>query len=282
MGALCFWGFMGMWRSVLMFCALGPGAAMGQELSSPVELASLFAQSVDRCLVVPAETQQGYAQQASGVLAAAGLVDLPAQVVVVVDSNPLVQALMLFWMAPGAAAQLIGASPVSTGRPGQFDHFATPLGVFAHAVANLDFRAQGTKNENGIKGYGEKGLRVFDFGWQLSPKGWGDRRPSTMRLQMHATDPSFLEPRLGSVQSKGCVRIPATLNKFIDHYGLLDADYEQAMRQGARFWVLDPQRQPTPWSGRYLVVLDSGSTQRPPWSAPGNGAFHADSATACR
>ena len=271
-----------MLRSLCLFCALGCGTALAQEPAAPVDLASLFARTVDNALVVPAEVQGSYARQASRLLAAAGLVSLPAQVVVVVDSNPRVQALLLFWMAPGATPQLLGASPVSTGRPGRFDYFETPLGVFDHSIANLDFRAEGTKTENGFKGYGEKGLRVFDFGWQLSPKGWGDRRPSTMRLQMHATDPTYLEPRLGSVQSKGCVRIPATLNKFIDHYGLLDADYEQAMRQGARFWVLDPQRQPTPWSGRYLVVLDSGSTQRPPWSAPGNGAFHADSATACR
>jgi hypothetical protein len=25
---------------------------------------------------------------------------------------------------------MIGASPVATGRPGEFDHFITPLGVF--------------------------------------------------------------------------------------------------------------------------------------------------------
>lgn len=270
-----------MWRSLLLFCTLGLGAALAQELAAPAHLASLYARSVDKTLAVPAEVQGSYARQASGVLAAAGLVNLPAQVVFVVDSNPQVQALLLFWLAPDAAPQLIGASPVSTGRPGRFDYFETPLGVFDHSIANLDFRAEGTKNENGIKGYGEKGLRVFDFGWQLATRGWGERRPSTMRLQMHATDPTLLEPRLGSVQSKGCVRIPATLNKFIDHYGLLDADYEQAMQQGSRFWMLDPQRQPTPWSGRYLVVLDSGLKERPAWAGGGNGVNGKDAKTAC-
>ncbi len=270
-----------MWRAVL-FCVWGLGSVLAQEVSAPADLANLYAQSVDRRLEVPAEVQLAYAQQALAALAQAGLVNLPAQVLVVVDSNPNVQALLLLWTAPGAAPQLIGASPVSTGHPGRFDYFETPLGVFEHSVANLDFRAEGTKNENGIKGYGEKGLRVFDFGWQLSPRGWGDRRPSTMRLQMHATDPTWLEPRLGSAQSKGCVRIPATLNKFIDHYGLLDADYEAAMQKGAHFWMLDPQRQPTSWSGRYLVVLDSGSKERPAWATAGNGAKHANPATACR
>jgi hypothetical protein len=138
--------------------------------------------------------------------------------------------------------------------------------VFEHTIANLDFRAEGTRNEFGIRGYGVKGMRVFDFGWQQAPKGWGDRQPSTMRLQMHATDPTYLEPRLGTIQSKGCVRIPASLNRFIDHYGLLDADYEEAMREGAHFWMLDPYRQSTPWSGRYLIVVDSGSSERPTWT----------------
>ena len=271
-----------MLRSLLLFCALVLGTAAAQQLAAPADLAKLYARSVDKTLVVPVDVQDRYIRQASDALAAAGLLNLPAQVLFVVDSNPQVQALLLFWMAPGAAPQLIGASPVSTGRPGQFDYFETPLGVFEHSIANLDFRAEGTKNENGIKGYGEKGLRVFDFGWQLATRGWGERRPSTMRLQMHATDPTYLEPRLGSAQSKGCVRIPATLNKFIDHYGLLDADYEAAMQQGARFWMLDAQRQPTPWSGRYLVVLDSGSKERPEWVRAGKGSNEKSSKAACK
>ena len=50
-----------------------------------------------------------------------------------------------------------------------------------------------------------------------------------MRLQVHTTDARYLEPRLGTVQSKGCIRIPATLNKLLDHYGILDAGYQRAM-----------------------------------------------------
>lgn len=48
-----------------------------------------------------------------------------------------------------------------------------------------------------------------------------------MRLQMHATDPDLLERRLGSAQSKGCIRIPASLNRLIDCYGVLDAEYKR-------------------------------------------------------
>lgn len=110
----------------------------------------------------------------------------------------------------------------------------------------------------GIRGYGLKSMRVFDFGWQQTRKGWGDRSFSTMRLQMHATDPKLLEPRLGTVQSKGCIRIPATLNRLLDIHCLGDGDYERALSTGHRLWMLHPERRPTPGAGRYLIVLDSG------------------------
>ena len=89
-----------------------------------------------------------------------------------------------------------------------------------------------------------------------------------MRLQMHATDPDYLEKRLGRINSKGCIRIPASLNQFIDHYGLLDADYERALLEGDSFWMLPPDRSPTPWSGRYLIIVDSMRETRPTWAEP--------------
>ena len=87
-----------------------------------------------------------------------------------------------------------------------------------------------------------------------------------MRLQMHSTDPELLEPRLGSSQSKGCIRIPASLNRFIDRYGILDAPYERAIAAGLSFWVLSPTREPTPWSGEFLVVIETRRDHRPDWS----------------
>jgi hypothetical protein len=87
-----------------------------------------------------------------------------------------------------------------------------------------------------------------------------------MRLQIHGTDPDRLEPRLGSAQSKGCIRIPTSLNRLMDQYGLLDADYERAEREGKAPWILHPQRMPTPWSGRYLVVVQTQRLERPSWS----------------
>jgi hypothetical protein len=92
---------------------------------------------------------------------------------------------------------------LSTGKPGRFDCFTRPLGVFEHSTANPDFRALVTKNENGIRGYGRAAMRIFDFGWQRAVQGWGRDDEGEMRLQMHATDPELLEPRLGTAQVKG-------------------------------------------------------------------------------
>jgi hypothetical protein len=68
------------------------------------------------------------------------------------------------------------------------------------------------------------------------------------------------------VRSKGCIRIPASLNKFIDRYGSLDADYEAQIAGRGQLWVLRPDREPVPGAGRYLVIVDSGRKARPAWS----------------
>ena len=87
-----------------------------------------------------------------------------------------------------------------------------------------------------------------------------------MRLQMHATDPRVLEPRLGRIASEGCIRIPATLNAFLDVHGVLDADYEAAVADGEKLWILRASRQTIPWPGPNLVIVDSQATERPFWS----------------
>jgi len=222
-------------------------------------------QKVDRKLVVPQEEQRFYAGQLIHELQQAGLDKLPPQYVVLVDRNPKVQAILLFWISDTGSAEFIGASPVSTGRRGGFMYYETPIGVFDHCVANPDFRAEGTENALGILGYGVRGMRVYDFGWVGARKTWEPGK-GRMRLQMHATDPRYLEPRLGTVQSMGCIRIPATLNALIDHYGILDADYERAEASSRHFQTLSPDREPTPWSGRYLVIMDSNRATRPHWS----------------
>jgi hypothetical protein len=238
----------------------------GQPLADATQLATLFRQQVDRRVELPAAEQRRYATLLAQALAEDGFDDIAAQYVVLVDRNAQVQTAMIFWKSDSDQFHFIGASQASSGQPGRFEHFETPTGVFPHSLENLDFRAEGTRNEFGVLGYGRKGLRVYDFGWVEAPKGWGDGRQSVMRLQMHSTDPDLLEPRLGSVQSKGCIRISASLNRFIDHYGILDAEYDRALADGRSLWVLPPDREPTPWSGQFLVVVDTGRNRRPAWS----------------
>lgn len=229
-------------------------------------LASLFEQQVPRRLTVPPAEQERYAQLLTSTLEEDGFAPLSPQYVVLVDRSPHVQAAMIFWKSPDGPFYMIGATPVSTGLPGRYEHFLTPLGVYEHAVSHPDFRAEGTPNRFGIRGYGVHGMRIFDFGWVKAPKGWGDQALSRLRFQMHATDPDRLDRRLGTAQSEGCVRTTATFNVFLDHYGILDGDYERAETKGQHFSVLSSGRAPTRWSGRYLVVVDSDRRERPVWA----------------
>ncbi|GEN13801.1 hypothetical protein NCH01_02320 [Neoasaia chiangmaiensis] len=188
------------------------------------------------------------------------VIDRP-QVLVVVDRNPSVQALCFVLAFPDDTPwTALGGTPVSTGQSGRKFYYITPTGVFINTPDRLGYRAEGTKNENGIRGIGAKGMRVWDMGWQTAVKGWRpDHETGDIRLEIHATDPDFLERRLGHPASEGCVRIPATMNKFIDNHGLLDVLYEQASSYDGRFRALLPRgRTPSPIAGDALVVVDSG------------------------
>ena len=194
------------------------------------------------------------------------------QLVVVVDRNPAVQRLMLMLARPGGPAgwRLVGAAHVSTGQARRKDYYLTPVGVFAHTDAILDFRAAGTRNEHHVRGLGLAGMRVWDFGWQWALKGWHtDGAGGDIRLQMHATDPDLLERRLGRPASEGCVRLSSSMNRFLDHHGVLDADYERVAATDIRYGtLLSPQRTPTPLAGRLLIVIDTSQpASDPPTSA---------------
>ncbi|MCZ2900547.1 L,D-transpeptidase [Burkholderia thailandensis] len=237
-------------------------------------LRTAFAQEVTRRLNVPAAERRAYGVRLQQTLDANDVGELAREYVVLVDRAPNVQAAFIYFRTTRDNAwRMIGASPVATGLPGQYDHFVTPLGVFEHTPENMDFRAEGTINENGIRGYGQRDMRIYDFGWTDATRGWGKGGVSQMRFQMHATDPDYLEPLLGIRHSKGCVRIPASLNVFLDQHGILDAEYEARAAAGDPPWVLRVHRQVTPWAGRYLVVVDSQRKTRPAWSpAPGKKA----------
>jgi hypothetical protein len=225
-----------------------------------------FYREVDNKLDVPLAQQQEVFTRVQQALADADLGTLGEQALVVIDRSPQVQAAFVLLRSPDKGWQWLGATPVSTGRPGGFEHFYSPLGVFLHTPDNPDFRSAGTYNSNHIRGYGERGKRVFDFGWQLAERGWGAGGSSKMRLAMHATDPERLAQRLGTVASEGCIRIPATLNRFLDTHGVLDADYEALATTGQAPRILLADRQPLPWPGRYLVIIDSQTSERPAWS----------------
>jgi len=251
---------------LLLFCLPLAGPALAEE---PLPGAQAFAAEVDMRLEVPAAEQERYARRLAAALAEAGVVapSVPAaEYFALVDRSPRVQAVFLYWRSAQGSWQFIGASPVSTGLPGEFEHFLTPLGVFEHTPANPDFRAEGTRNELGFRGYGREGMRVYDFGWVSGERTWDFGGEGKLRLQMHATDPERLEPRLGERHSEGCIRIPATLNTFLDRHGILDAGYEARAREGRAPRVLRADREPTTSPGRWLVVVDSQRRTRPAWS----------------
>ena len=233
--------------------------------SHPAGLVPAFERTVLRRVEMPEAAHADYARRLRDALGAAGVAIADTQYVVLVDRNAAVQLAMVWWIAADGSVGLIGAAPASTGVPAGFEHFETPAGVFEHTLANPDFRAEGTVNALGVRGYGERGRRIYDFGWVDARRAW---KPGTqpMRLQLHATDPLLLEPRLGQRASKGCIRVDAGFDDFLDRYGILDAAYDEVVATGRRLWVLRPDRIATPWSGRWLVVVDSGRKQRPAWS----------------
>jgi hypothetical protein len=224
-------------------------------------LRAAMARDVPGLLHLSAGRLAALEDRARAMLAATGTtIDAP-QLVIVVDRNPARQTLALMLARPGAGAwSLIGAAHVSTGQAGRKEYYITPLGVFRHTDAILDFRAAGTFNEHHVRGLGVAGMRVWDFGWQWALKGWhSDGAGGDIRLQMHATDPTLLERRLGRPASEGCVRVSSAMNRFLDRNGVLDADYERTAVTDIRYRaLLGGAHTPSPVAGRLLVVIDTG------------------------
>lgn len=222
-------------------------------------LRAAFAQEVPQRVTRSAIADTDWISFARARLSGAAVRIEHSQLLVVIDRAPRVQELRLIVAQPGSLPwYVIGGSKVSTGQAERHGYFITPVGVFPHTTDILDYRALGTFNENHIRGLGLKGMRVWDFGWQTTQQGWGEHAEAEIRLLLHATDPDYLEQRLGRTASKGCVRIPASMNRFLDTHGVLDADYEQAAVSDLRFAaVLLPGRQPSPLAGTLMVVIDS-------------------------
>ena len=248
--------------NILMLPALRTPLPPGTHLPPPIPLAgdsqaalreaatlrAAMAREVPGMLrLLPGRAEQIEARARAMMAATHTALDAP-QLVVVVDRAPAVQTLALMLAQPGAPWVMIGAVHVSTGQAGRKDYYITPVGVFAHTDAILDFRAQGTYNEHHVRGLGLAGMRVWDFGWQWALKGWHtDGAGGDIRLQMHATDPTLLERRLGRPASEGCVRVSSAMNRFLDGHGVLDADIERAAVTDQRYRaLLRPDRTASP------------------------------------
>jgi len=182
-----------------------------------------------------------------------------SQFFLLVDRNHSVQrAFLAFYDSAEGKVILVGGERTSTGNPARRGFFETPTGIFENKPANMSYRALGTKNSKGWRGLGAKGARVWDLGWQRTAKGRNE--PMDIRLLVHSTDPEFGEPRLGTIDSKGCIRITAQFNRFLDYHGILDKEYETSAKAK---YVLLAKRDPLPLAGKFIVVIDSGEFQRP-------------------
>jgi hypothetical protein len=155
----------------------------------------------------------------------------------------------------------IGRGFISTGNPKRKHFFITPTGIFRHSIQNFGYRAEGTENEFGWRGLGRKSRRVWDFGWQETEEiKQGSKQKRIIRLLLHATDPDYGEPRLGKPDSQGCVRISGDLNDFLDHFGILDKDYESNKHLPEVQWLLkrkENDRQVVAHPGECLLIGDS-------------------------
>jgi len=171
------------------------------------------------------------------------------------DRNPSRQvAFVGFYNAKDGKVAIIGLDKISSGNEKRRGFFITPTGVFKNSPDFVGYRALGTKNDDGWRGLGVKGSRVWDFGWQKTRKNGEE---IMIRFLLHATDPIFGEKRLGKIDSKGCIRISGKLNYFLDHYGLLDREYEIKKDDKKISWLLKVNREPVIFSGQYLLVGDS-------------------------
>jgi hypothetical protein len=188
------------------------------------------------------------------------------QTLLVVDRAPSVQRLWVVVATPDRASwSVIGTVRVSTGKPGRKEHFKTPVGVFVNTPDILGYRALGTRNKYGIRGIGQKGMRVWDFGWQTTEDWRTPGAVASVRLEMHATDPTFLEGRLGRPDSEACIRVPDRFNRFLDRFGLIDAQLTAlALTSRAVAALLPADATPSPLAGDKVVVVDTSEPNATP------------------
>ncbi len=175
------------------------------------------------------------------------------QYFVLVDRSPRQSIMVGLYCPETAEIKIIGWDKVSTGDPNQPGRFPTPAGVFTNTTSIIGWRSTGIPNENGWISYGPAGLRVWDFGWQITDNG------RSIRLALHATDPVLGQSLLGQPASHGCIRISEKMNRFLDYYGILDYDYEINPENPWVKWLLLDEREAVLYSGQHLIVAEYGT-----------------------
>lgn len=245
-------------RRLLLAAAAGccaPFAARSAAIYTPYEIAQEFERRVTRRLRLPEHEMRIYRGMAELQVISGNHELLEPQYLLLVDSNPHVQAALLMWrLAPGVY-DLLGASPVSTGGAVQPHYFETPRGIFERSdgESHAPMGHCGSATPPICR---REGARVLDFGWQRARNATGRGRLMPMRLQARAANPQA-ERRLGAACSDGCILLPASLMHFLDDLGLLDAGQaHETPRQVATL----------PHRGRYLLVVDTEREERPSWS----------------
>lgn len=195
---------------------------------------------------------------ASKELSNKGFVAKAGETFIIVDRGKK-QLIMIVYADTEDDWELLKASHVSTGKGGRKEHFITPTGVFEVTPNILGYRALGTFNKNHIRGNGLKGYRVYDLGWQSTDDWRTKGHKIDIRMELHATDPANLEKRIGRADSEGCIRVPSSMNKLIDIYGILDKQTNEKAMNGSLAWkqLLGKDHKYSSIAGDKIVVIDS-------------------------
>jgi lipoprotein-anchoring transpeptidase ErfK/SrfK len=243
-----------------------PPLSDAQVQADATEIQQAMARAIPHQIHLSAARQEALISLAQQMAADDHLFIRRPQLVLIVDRASSAQLMALTLARPDGDWEILGTSDVSTGKPGRKQHFKTPVGVLLNDGSELGYRAQGTYNQNHIRGLGVKGMRVWDFGWQTSDDWRTPGATMQVRVEMHATDPAVLEQRLGRADSEGCIRLPDALNRFLDRRGIIDADLERLGETDAGYHaLLSPYLAPTPIAGDSVIVVDSSETWVKPY-----------------
>src|SRR5450830_1360210 len=153
---------------VLVLCLAWSNGPRAQEVFAPSDelqrISARFIQEVTPQLAVSAQVLGDYTVLLEELLANEGVPVTEPQFLLLVDRSARVQAALLLWGAAGRGWHLVGAVPVSTGLPGKFEHFVTPLGVLLIRPKTRTFvpRGPGTSLVSAVTAARECGSMIWD------------------------------------------------------------------------------------------------------------------------